>query len=118
MKRKPFTVFAAIFCALAILTGCSTSNSSSADWVSTFVVWDGYIYHIGDDYVTEVDEEIGHVTKYSDQEGTYSGNFSNEYEKGTKFYSISGVSTDEAIAIEEEDGKFRKAIRDGKYGEK
>lgn len=50
-------------------------------------------------------------------ERTYSGNFSNVYEKGTKYYAMQGRSTEEAIAIEE-DGKYRKAIRDGKYGEK
>ena len=82
-----------------------------------FVVWDGYIYQLTDEYVESVDEEIGEVTKYSDMEGTYSGNFSNEYEKGTKYYAIQGISTGEAIAIEDE-GKYKKAIRDGKYGEK
>ncbi|WP_081986965.1 hypothetical protein, partial [Planococcus sp. CAU13] len=94
------------------------NNNSSADWAFSFVVWDDYIYRIDDEYVAEVDEEIGEVTAYSDIEGTYSGNFSNEYEKGTKFYSIEGIGTEEAIAIEEEDGRYRKAIRDGKYGER
>ena len=97
---------------LLLLTGCS----SSADWASSFVVWDGYIYRISDEYVEEVDEEIGKVTKYSDREGTYFGNFSNTYKKGTKYYSIKGVSTEEAIAVEEE-GEYKKAIREGKYGE-
>ena len=39
------------------------------------------------------------------------------YKKGTKYYAMQGISTEEAIAIEEE-GKYRKAIRNGKYGEK
>ena len=108
--------------AIAFLSGCSNDSSaiiknSSASWVSQFVVWDGYIYQLSDDYVEDVDEEIGEVTKYLDMEGTYSGNFSNVYEKGTKYYAMQGISTEEAIAIEEE-GKYRKAIRDGKYGEK
>ncbi|MBB4825972.1 hypothetical protein HNO89_003209 [Sporosarcina luteola] len=38
--------------------------------------------------------------------------------KGTKYYAMQGISTEEAIAIKEENGKYRKAIRDGKYGEK
>lgn len=64
----------------------------------------------------EVDEEIGEVTLFSDMEGdSYAGNFSNEYEEGTKYFSIPGISTEEAIAIEEEDGKYRKAIRGEKY---
>jgi hypothetical protein len=41
-----------------------------------------------------------------------SGNFSNVYEKGTKYYSIKDVSTDEAIAVEEGSGKFKKAVRE------
>lgn len=84
---------------------------------SLFVVWDGYIYEISDEYPDNVDNEIGEVTRYSGEEETYSGNFSNEYKKGTKYFSIEGINTSEAIAIEEDDGKYRKAIRDGKYGE-
>ena len=108
--------------AIAFLSGCSNDPSaiiknSTASWAFQFVVWDGYIYQLSDEYVEDVVEEIGEVTKYSDMEGTYSGNFSNVYEKGTKYYAMQGISTEEAIAIEEE-GKYRKAIRDGKYGEK
>lgn len=100
---------------LFFLSGCAKSSTS---WAKTFVVWNGYVYEISDEYVKEVDKEIGKVTKYSDHEGTYNGNFSNKYKKGTKYYSIKGISTDVAIAIQEEDGRFRKAISDGKYGEK
>ncbi|MEB2302737.1 hypothetical protein LAV72_24380 [Lysinibacillus xylanilyticus] len=105
--------FSILIFSILVIAGCS----SSADWNSSFVIWDGYIYEISEEYVIEINEEIGHVTKHSDKEGTYSGNFSNKYKKGTKYYSIEGINTDEAIAIEE-DGKYRKAIRDGKYGEK
>ncbi|MFJ8513418.1 hypothetical protein [Lysinibacillus xylanilyticus] len=110
VKHSFFSIF--IF-SILVIAGCS----SSADWNSSFVVWDGYIYEISEAYVIDINEEIGQVTKHSDKEGTYSGNFSNKYKKGTKYYSIEGTNTDEAIAIEE-DGKYRKAIRDGKYGEK
>lgn len=88
---------------------------SLASWAYAFVVWDGYVYVVTDEQVNEVDKKIGHVTKYSDREGTYSGNFSNTYPKGTKYYSIRGVSTDEVIAIQEENGTYIKATRDGKY---
>ena len=94
-----------------LVSGCSTS----ADWNSNFVVWDGYVYEISSEHVTEVEEEIGKVTNYSDREGTYYGNFSNMYKKGTKYYAIVGVNTDEAIAVEEY-GKYRIAYREGKYG--
>lgn len=100
--------------ALIVLTGCSNISSSSADWVSAFVVWDDYIYRVSEEYILEVDEEIGNVTAYSDREAIYSGNFSNTYEKGTKYFAITGTSTGEAIAIEE-GGKYRKAVRNGKY---
>ncbi|MGM0877317.1 MAG: hypothetical protein ACQEWV_21855 [Bacillota bacterium] len=55
------------------------------------------------------------MTKYSDVEGTYSGNFSNTYQKGTKYYSIEGISIDEAIAIQDKYGKYKKAIREEEY---
>lgn len=100
-----------------ILSACTT-DQSSAKWSYPFVVWHGYIYKVSDEYVDEINEEIGKVTKYSDAEGTYKGNFSNIYKEGTKYYSIKGISTKEAIAIEEGDGKFKKAVNDGKYGEK
>jgi phosphate-selective porin len=58
--------------------------------------------------------EIGQVTTYSDME-QLSGNFSNVYKKGTKYYSIKGISTDESIAVQEEKGKYKKAIREEKY---
>ena len=120
MKLKYF-FFSLI--AIAVLSGCSNDssaniNNSSADWAFSYVVWNGYIYQLSDEYVDDLGDEISEVTKHSDTEGTYSGNFSNLYEKGTKYFAMQGISTEEAIAIEEEDGKYRKAIRDGKYGEK
>lgn len=43
------------------------------------------------------------------------GNFSNIYKKGTKYYSIKGINTDEAIAVQDEERKYKKAIRGEKY---
>lgn len=90
-------------------------SGPSANWAYSFVVWDGYTYVISDEYVESIDREIGHVTKYSGNEGTYYGNFSNTYKKGTKYYSIKGISTDEAIAVKEDDGRYRKATMRGEY---
>jgi hypothetical protein len=90
------------------------SKPLATSWAYSFVVWQGYIYVVSDEYVTQIDSEIGHVTKYSDME-SYSGNFSNTFNKGTKYYSIKGISTEESIAIEESDGRYKKADRDGKY---
>lgn len=118
MKKKFLLAFTLLFTVYMTACTLSSSNHSSADWAFSFVVWDGFIYHLTDEYVEDISEKIGEVTKYSDMEGTYSGNFSNVYEKGTKYYSITGISTEVAIAVEEKDGRFRKAIRSGKHGEK
>ena len=117
MKRKRLSSLNFFVVLLFFLASCSgeNDNTSSAGWAFSFVVWDDYIYQIDSEYVQEVDEEIGEVTFFSDMEdSSYAGNFSNEYEKGTKYFSIPGISTEEAIAIEE-DGKYRKAIRGEKY---
>lgn len=108
MKVKHLIPFAIVFSLVLPITSFATS------WAYSFVVWDGYIYVVSNEYVTDVDSEIGQVTKYSDME-QYSGNFSNVYEKGTKYYSIEATSTDEAIAIQEDDGEYKKAIREAEY---
>lgn len=119
MKRKRLSSLNFFLVVLVFFAGCSrgNDNTSSAGWAFSFVVWDDYIYQIDSEYVQEVDEEIGEVTLFSDMEGdSYAGNFSNEYEEGTKYFSIPGISTEEAIAIEEEEeGKYRKAIRGENY---
>lgn len=112
VKKKPFLV---VFIFLFTWSSFFLVNKSSADWAYSFVVWDGDIYVVNDEEVGQVDREIGEVTKYSDMEGTYSGNFSNTYRKGTKYFSIVDVSTDEAIAVEDVQGHYVKAISDGKY---
>ncbi|UVI31853.1 hypothetical protein [Paenibacillus spongiae] len=58
---------------------------------------------------------IGKVTSFSGKEGTYSGNFSNHYPKGTEYYNIKGVDKNEAIAIKIKDGSFIKANYEGEY---
>jgi hypothetical protein len=90
------------------------SKPLATSWAYPFVVWQDYIYVVSDEYVTQIESEIGHVTKYSDME-SYSGNFSNTFNKGTKYYSIKGISTESSIAIEDSDGRYKKADRDGKY---
>lgn len=112
MKRKQLFY---ILTLILLLNFFLFTTKSSADWAYRFVVWDGFTYVVSDEFVNEVDKEIGHVTKYSDREGTYSGNFSNTYYKGTKYFSIKGISTDEAIAILGKDGKYIKAINVGEY---
>ncbi|MDN4525171.1 hypothetical protein [Fictibacillus fluitans] len=105
------------FFALLIAGQIFSGHHASAKWAYPFVVWDHYTYSISEEYVEQVGKEIGKVTKYSDQEGDYNGNFSNQYKKGTKYFKIKGISTDKAIAVQEPGGKYIKAIREHKYQE-
>ncbi|MFE6169871.1 hypothetical protein ACFVP8_18655 [Viridibacillus arvi] len=85
------------------------NHSSATKWVYSLVTWDGYVYEVTDELITEIDKEIGHVTSYSDME-PLGGNFSNTYKKGTKYFSIKGISTEQAIAIQVKDDQFLKAV--------
>ncbi|WP_180994070.1 hypothetical protein [Bacillus sp. Marseille-P3661] len=97
-----------------IILAILPSKILATSWAYPFVVWDGYIYVVGDETVSDVERKIGQVTKYSDME-SYAGNFSNVYKKGTNYYSIKGISTDIAIAIQESEETFIKATRQGEY---
>jgi hypothetical protein len=91
-----------------------------ADWAKSFVVFDGGSYAISDIELeaSQVGSVIGKVTKYSDTEGTYSGNFSNRYPKGTSYYKINDLAVGEAIAVGNGEGKWVKALYDGEYASK
>ncbi|WP_078381781.1 hypothetical protein [Sutcliffiella halmapala] len=112
MRIKQLVSFILLF--ILLLTFSHPTQGFATSWAYPFVVWKGFIYEISDEYVTNIDKKIGHVTKYSDMD-SYRGNFSNSYPKGTKYYSIEDIHTDEAIAIREKNGKYKKAIRSGEY---
>jgi hypothetical protein len=112
--KKNRRLFTFVVFVLVLTSFMFPSKPLATSWAYTFVVWQDYIYVVREEYVTEIDKKIGKVTKYSDME-SLSGNFSNMYKKGTKYYSIKGVSTDEAIAVEESEGRYIKATREGKY---
>lgn len=93
-------------------------NSAHADWAYKFVVNDGNIYIPADDQEVEpaqIGSKIGKVTRYSDHEATYSGNFSNSYPKGTGYYKINDVDVKEAIAIKTNSDTFIRANYEGRY---
>jgi hypothetical protein len=90
------------------------TNASATKWAYSFVVWDGAVYVVKDELITEIDKEIGHVTIYSDM-SEYPGNFSNVYQKGTKYYSIKGISTNESIAVQIGEDTYKRADRKGEY---
>ncbi|WP_260509838.1 hypothetical protein [Paenibacillus typhae] len=112
MKKSLFLLI--VFCLSGTLLAVRAVH---ADWAYSFVVNEGKSYVISDKRVEaeEVDSMIGKVTKYSDEEGTYSGNFSNYYPKGTQYYSIKGVNINEAIAVKAGNGTFIRADYNGEY---
>ncbi|OAB40392.1 hypothetical protein [Paenibacillus antarcticus] len=85
-------------------------------WTYGFVVNDGKIFGLTDEVVEEsfLGYEIGEVTYYSDIEGSYSGNFSNELPVGTLYFTIQGIAPEEAIAVKK-DGFYVKATYGGEY---
>ncbi|MBK3494148.1 hypothetical protein JFL43_04595 [Viridibacillus sp. YIM B01967] len=104
MKLKKIITLFIFICLMTI-----PNHSSATKWGYSLVTWDGYVYEVTDELVTEVDKEIGHVTSYSDME-PLGGNFSNTYKKGTKYFSINEISTDQAIAVQVKDDQFLKAV--------
>jgi len=62
--------------------------------------------------VSNPGEQIGTIKKFSSNEASKIPNlFSNKYKKGTRLFEIEGLDRGEAIAVEVEDHKFIKAIR-------
>lgn len=106
-----------VFLALLISTISATQfpqQSKATDWAYRFVVWNDTIYIMSEEYVTEVGEEIGQVTSYSDLKPK-GGNFSNAYPKGTKYYAIKGVDRGKAIDVQQKDHTYKKAYSEGIY---
>ncbi|WP_245602244.1 hypothetical protein [Peribacillus kribbensis] len=108
------TVSSVIVC----LISCSfLLHTASAKWSHALVVYNDNTYIVSNTHIelSNIGKKIGEVTKYSDREGTYSGNFSNEFPKGTHYYEIKGVNTKEAIAIKESKSSFIQGEFDGTY---
>ena len=97
-----------------VLVSFIPAKVMATSWSYPFVVWDGYVYAVSEESVTAIGDEIGQVTNYSDME-PQSGNFSNDYQKGTKYFEIKGVSTEEAIAVQKSNDQYVKADRRGEY---
>lgn len=96
-------------------------TDSSASWVYQFVKWENESYVVTEEEVNKdnIGAEIGEVTFYSDEESAdTSGNFSNVFEEGTKYYEITNIDKKEAIAIKVEEEKFIKAIISDTWKEK
>lgn len=105
---------------MALFFLVSFSHSAFAlDWAYPFVVWKGKMYEVTDEEVQEIGEQIGKVRrKANETTGKYFGDASNALPKGTKYYEIKGISTNEAIAVEIKPDKWMKANYIGKsHGE-
>ncbi|RIX51159.1 hypothetical protein D3P08_16895 [Paenibacillus nanensis] len=102
---------------IAALLLVSLTPHVFADWASSFVVYDGGSYTVTDTEIPadQIGKKIGKVTRYSDREGTYRGNFSNTFAKGTPYYAIQGVSAQEQIAVKGPDGRYWAAVNAGQY---
>jgi hypothetical protein len=115
--KKVFVAFLAI---PIFLMGCSTSAQNNVDkqdvaqsslqsWAYALVTWNGYVYKMTDEVVSEVGKQIGTIKNYSSNESSTIPNlFSNKYPKGTKLYKIKNVGTDTSIAVQD-DNVFYKA---------
>lgn len=103
-----------------LLIGSLITGIANADWAFNVVVYDGNSYIPSDIQVDskQIGAKIGKVTYYSDVEGTYSGNFSNTYPKGTEYYSINNVDVMDAIAVKVDNNKFILANFEGRYAVK
>lgn len=101
---------------LLLFVMCS-SSAAVASWAYSFVVNDGKIYVVSEDRVDQstLGDVVGKVTYHTDREGTYGGNFSNIYPKGTKYYAIQGITPESAIAVETQEG-YVMARYEGEYG--
>ena len=108
------TILVPVVLLLCIVFPLSSSKILATSWAYPFVIWDDHIYVVSGETITDIEKQIGRVTKYSDME-QYSGNFSNTFPKGTKYYSIKGIEPTIAIAIQTIDGHYVRADRHGEY---
>ena len=103
---------------LAALISCALLPQASADWAASFVVYNGGMYTVTEEEIPSesIGDRIGQVTHYSDEEGTYSGNFSNRFPEGTPYYAIQdGLERDRRLAARrrERAGRARRPRRGG-----
>ncbi|MCC3375088.1 hypothetical protein [Cohnella sp. REN36] len=91
--------------------------TASADWAFRFVVYDGHLYRVTDTLVEpdRIGDRIGEVTRYSDREGTYAGNFSNTFPKGTPYFAIQEKDMRQAIAVRTDSGSYVECAYEGEY---
>lgn len=89
-----------------------TTSVHALSWAYPFVVWDGNVYEVSKEKVSEEDigRNIGKVkTKPNDMTGGYYGDASNAYPIGTNYFEIKGKPTSIVIAVEVKNNGWVKA---------
>ena len=97
--------------AFVLLLVFPTTAVQALDW-GPFVVWKGKVYDVTDEEIGEsqIGDLIGEVeTKPNESSGSFYGDASNVYPKGTPYYKINSTSTASAIAVRESDGGWVRA---------
>ncbi|MCR8658976.1 hypothetical protein [Paenibacillus endoradicis] len=82
-----------------------------ADFPFPLVRWNNQIYRVTSDEVLEIGSEIGEiVTRLTSENYEQSDNSSNSFNKGTKLWSIKGIDTTEAIAVQRTEDVYIKLV--------
>ncbi|WP_404443359.1 hypothetical protein LG307_14590 [Sutcliffiella horikoshii] len=71
------------------------------------------MYEVTEEFVdaSDIGKKIGEVKRMADDRtGSYYGDASNYYEKGAKYYKIMGIDSATAIAVEEQQEIWVKAV--------
>ncbi|WP_339146841.1 MULTISPECIES: hypothetical protein [unclassified Sutcliffiella] len=91
----------------------ASSTAHALSWAYKFVVWEGGVYEVTEEVVdaSDLGKKIGEVKRMADDmTGAYYGDASNYYEKGTKYYAINGIDTGSALAVEDQQDEWVKAV--------
>ncbi|WP_168928934.1 hypothetical protein [Paenibacillus dokdonensis] len=84
------------------------TTSVSHSWAFEFVHWNDVLYRLTDIRIVSVDRMVGTVESLiTDETIIGHGVYSNRFAEGTKLYSISEMSTDDAIAVKMNDGYYK-----------
>ena len=90
-----------------------STSVQALSWAYSFVVWKSKVYEVKQEEIvapSDIGKVIGKVkTKPDGMTGSYYGNASNHYPRGTKYYEIKGTSTSTEIAVKE-DKQWVKAV--------
>lgn len=72
------------------------------------VKWNDVIYRLSEEEVQDIDIEIGVIEQYSNIEMDETpNNYSNFLKEGTKLWSLKGVDTNDAIAIQTDENVYQ-----------